>query len=494
VYDSSYQEVTDLAFDSTGALFAALISMEVPQETPPQIQKRNTEGQTNTKREAQLLTTARAKTQSAIFRVDKEGVIKKFWESTSLMPLQLTFQESDLIVGTGNDGKLLRLNRNGDATLLSQVGQAQITSIKATQDGNLYLGTSNLGSLLAISMPYAKKGVYTSLPRDTGVHATWGSLSWEGHLPEGTSLRFFTRSGNSDSPDPSWSKWAGPYEAQEANHIDSPTARYLQWKTEFVSSSRSDTPRLRQTKISYLPNNAVPTIQTITIHPPGIIYPGSQDSDRSTFDAPGQSTHPALQEGPPPDYSRTLSGRGEYHQGMRTMSWQAEDQNGDQLVFHLHIRRTGGTHWSPLGLDLAVNSHQWETNALRDGEYVVKLTASDAPSNPEGYAAQTERLSDPFYIDHTPPMIRGARTENISRALHVTFSVQDKSSPIRDVQYSVDFGSWKLVFPDDLIADSLSERYTLQIQLPDDKPHSITLRATDSGGNSVFRRIAVPLE
>ena len=56
--------------------------------------------------------------------------------------------------------------------------------------------------------------------------ATWGLIRWEG----AGSVALFTRSGNTEKPDDSWSDWAGPYTRKEGDAIKSPPARFLQWR------------------------------------------------------------------------------------------------------------------------------------------------------------------------------------------------------------------------------------------------------------------------
>ena len=42
---------------------------------------------------------------------------------------------------------------------------------------------------------------------------------------------------------------------------------------------------------------------------------------------------------------------------------------------------------------------------MPDGAYYLKIVASDAPSNPPAVALKTERESERFEVDNTPPAI-----------------------------------------------------------------------------------------
>ena len=47
----------------------------------------------------------------------------------------------------------------------------------------------------------------------------------------------------------------------------------------------------------------------------------------------------------------------------------------------------------------------WDTTSVPNGTYVVKVVASDTPSNPPGSALEGELESAAFDIDNTPPVI-----------------------------------------------------------------------------------------
>jgi hypothetical protein len=55
----------------------------------------------------------------------------------------------------------------------------------------------------------------------------------------------------------------------------------------------------------------------------------------------------------------------------------------------------------------------------------------------------------------------------------------------------VDGTPWRAVFPDDGIADSPRERYTLDLSLVGAGEHTVSLRAFDSSGNVGTTRVIV---
>ena len=98
-----------------------------------------------------------------------------------------------------------------------------------------------------------------------------GALSWRGATPEGTEVRLFTRSGNTQTPDETWSGWSTAYRNPDGEQIVSPKARYLQWKVEFVGSE-GRSPVLTSVTAAYLQRNLRPEIASITIHPAGVVF------------------------------------------------------------------------------------------------------------------------------------------------------------------------------------------------------------------------------
>ena len=91
-------------------------------------------------------------------------------------------------------------------------------------------------------------GTFTSRVLDAGGNAAWSKLFTEGSLPAGTTWSFETRSGNTASPDGSWSAWTpvGP-----SNQIASPYGRYVQYRVALGTSNVLVSPEVRSVALSY---------------------------------------------------------------------------------------------------------------------------------------------------------------------------------------------------------------------------------------------------
>jgi hypothetical protein len=130
--------------------------------------------------------------------------------------------------------------------------------------------------------------------------------------------------------------------------------------------------------------------------------------------------------------------------------------------------------------------------ALADGRYVFRVVATDAPDNASGQALTGERVSEPVDIDNTPPVVRAEGEARVTgdRA-RVVLEVTDATGMVKHADISVDGAAWRSVFPDDGIADSPRERFTLDLLLEGAGEHTISLRAFDSNGNIGSIRLAV---
>ena len=121
---------------------------------------------------------------------------------------------------------------------------------------------------------------------------------------------------------------------------------------------------------------------------------------------------------------------------------------------------------------------------LADGRYLIKIVASDVPDNPPGQTLTGERLSEPLDIDNTPPVVRVVGTPQVrGDSVRVVFQAEDATGRIRRADASLDGAPWSATFPDDGIADSSKEQYSLDFPLRTPGEHTISLRVFDTSGN-----------
>jgi WD40 repeat protein len=367
------------------------------------------------------ITPPRRQSRGAIYRIRPDGIWDTLWETGDDVPYDLLIEpDGSLLVGTGTDGKIFRIS--GDparATLLARASARQVTALLREPSGRIVGATSNPGKLFALSVGPAKRGTYDSDVRDAGTVASFGVIRWRASARAGQ-VEIYTRTGNTAMPDETWSAWSKPYSNADGEQISSPNARYLQWRAVLTSGSASP-PVLTSVTAAYLPRNLRPEVVSITVHPPGTAFqrPFSTGEmeiagfEDNTSDGRSPAQTSTAQPGSPAQGSAPPLGRRVYQKGLQTVVWKAEDGNTDRLQFDVFYRREGETAWKALKRGLWDPIFVWDTTSVPDGTYIVKVGASDAPSNSPGTALVGEMESVTFDIDNTPPAhkdyVRGAR-------------------------------------------------------------------------------------
>ena len=94
-----------------------------------------------------------------------------------------------------------------------------------------------------------------------------------------------------------------------------------------------------------------------------------------------------------------------WSKGAQGVRWGASDENGDTLSYKVEIRGAKEQTWKLLKDKLREKYFSFDSAAFPDGEYRVRITASDSPSNTPENALETRQESDVFLIDNTPPRI-----------------------------------------------------------------------------------------
>jgi hypothetical protein len=238
---------------------------------------------------------------------------------------------------------------------------------------------------------------------------------------------------------------------------------------------------------AYLQRNLRPQVRSVTVHPPGIVFQkpySSGDPDLAGFEnqsTPDRKLAQAAQASQTASSSPSL-GRRTYQKGLQTLVWRADDENDDELSYDVLYRREGDPAWKVLRKDVSEPILVWDTTTVPNGTYIVKIVASDKPSNSADTALTGELESVLFEVDNTPPEIVIASTRVDGNQTVITFDVKDDHSPIQRVELSQDGQQWRGVFPVDGIADSKSEHYVVTL---DGRigPRGVTLRASDSMNN-----------
>jgi WD40 repeat protein len=428
-------------------------------------------------------TSAGGTAAGAVFRITPDGAWETIWESGDDTPYDVAFEgERDLLVATGGEGKIYRLS--GDPyhpTLVARADAEQVTALAAGAGGQVLFATSNPGKVFRLGSARADRGTYLSDVRDAQTIATWGAIRWHATVPADTSVEISTRAGNTRTPDETWSEWSPPYPDREGSAITSPRARYLQWRATLTGASGT-APLLTSVTAAYLPRNLRPRVTSITVHPPGTVfqrqYPADPEIAGFEGDTPERRALARAQGATP---GVTLGRRG-YEKGLLTFAWQADDPNRDTLTYDVLYRQEGETAWRSLQHGLTDRILVWDTTSVPNGRYVVRVVASDAPTNSPDTALTGATESTAFDIDNAAPVITLGSVRREGDRSVVTFEVRDDDSVVQKAEYSLDGNRWVTVYPADGIVDSRLERFELVLE-GEARTRGVILRATDALNN-----------
>jgi hypothetical protein len=98
-------------------------------------------------------------------------------------------------------------------------------------------------------LSYPSTGTFTSSVFDSGkLGTTWGTASWTFNLPTGTAITVQTRSGNTATPDGTWSAWTT---VTNGGTVASPAARYLQYQVTFTTTDPTQTASIFSTSFNW---------------------------------------------------------------------------------------------------------------------------------------------------------------------------------------------------------------------------------------------------
>ena len=511
LYETSKREVTSLAVGAHGTIYVSAIG-EKQRTGPAPTTIISTPQGTTTFTSSGLITGGQAQPQqpfmpfppllsSSIYRISADGAPEEVWTSREDIVYALGLaSDGRLLAGTGNNGALLTIDGHGVFAHLAKSGSAQITGIARNSAGKVFLCTANPGKVYSVGPEFEAEGTFESRSFDAQLFSQWGRIEWWSPPPAESAktsapsneprLEFFVRSGNTEDPGREWSRWYGPY-TKAGSAMEAPSARFAQWKAVIHDGRPGD--GIDWVSLAYLPRNVAPVIDGIVLQDPGV-RAQSQAGISS-----GQPTNVTLKMPPSPNVSGVVitqsstpprfeqPPQGTLQKGYQAVVWTAHDDNDDEMRYAVYFRGENEREWKLLKDNLEQKFYSWDTTALPDGAYYLKIAATDAPSNPPALALKTERESERFEVDNTPPVIEHLeavaaieRSGSVaSRLVFIKFVARDAASSIDRAQYSVDGGDWTLVAPTSRVSDAPEERYELSLSGLGQGEHTIAVRTYD---------------
>jgi hypothetical protein len=419
--------------------------------------------------------------KSAVYKINPDDTVETLWSSKEENVYSLIARPNgSLYFATDGQGRLYRLGADRKATLMVETNEGEATRLLESPDG-LVAATGDMGKVFRLADAAGASGSYESPVHDSGSVARWGRISWRS---AGGKVQLSTRSGNSARPDKTWSDWSDPLTDAQDSLIRSPNARYIQWRASLQGPGAA----IENVSLAYLPQNNPPVIRSISVSMQG----ASQKAAAATSSAAaaysitvtdtGETSTPA---GTP---TQTLShGSGSQMQ----VTWQADDPDGDRLLYSLYFRGEDEKEWKLLRANIAENSLLLDGDVLADGRYYFRVIASDQPSNAANVARTDELVSSPILIDNTPPVVTLSAPNRSNERVEVDADVVDRTSPLRRCEYSLDAGPWIPVEAADGVTDSPREQYHIAIERLRTGEHLLVVRAYDTANNAGLAKVVI---
>lgn len=422
--------------------------------------------------------------KSAIYRISPEGAVETLRTSKEANVYDLMLDGNDLIFSTDDEGRIYRWHDH-QTTLIAEPGNGETTRLLDVR-GSLYAAMSNPARLFAFGAPGSQPSSYESQVHDSISVARWGHLQWHGL---GASLLFRTRTGNTARPDATWSAWSEPISDAAHSLLKSPTARFVQWRAEWPAGSNA---ALSTVDIPYLPQNGPPALHSITVT--SVLATNQQKAGNAAASTSSAYSITVTDTGEAPAASSASSATQSvsHLQSTQTqVSWQADDPDGDKLVYSLYFRAEDETSWHLIRSRMFENSLLLDADVFADGRYYFKVVASDTPANAAEYAQQAEIISSPVLIDNTPPVVTLGNVKRDGSTLELDVEADDKTSPLRLCEYSIDAGFWQPVEAVEGVTDAPHERFHLHVENVRLGEHLLVVRVFDSANNAGLARVTL---
>lgn len=496
LHQSSKREVTSVAVNNAGVIFAAAVGnkggppssgLSIPTPPPP-----TNPGPAAPARPgmppplgappAPASGATSIAGGSEVYRIGTDNYPQRIWSHSQDVVYAIGFDSSGrAILGTGNKGNIYRIDSDLVSTLLVSASPTQVTAFAAAPQGRLYAASGNVGKVYQLGPESQKSGSYESEPLDARSFSYWGRASYKGEAQPG-SIVIETRSGNLDRPQKNWSAWA---RVNEAGRVVSPSARFLQYRVNLKLPAPGQAPEIREMDLAYMAKNVAPTLEEIDITPANYRFPAPTLSTVSTNTITlrplGQHNRAS---GPPISLdSLSASQQMNYAKGNIGVRWSANDLNADDLIYKVEIRGAQEQEWKLLRDKIKERFLHWDSAAFPDGDYVVRVTASDVPDNPPDHALSASIESERFAIDNTAPQITALTGSKAGSKIIVRWRASDVRSVVSRAEYSVNGGDWIVVQPTTRLSDAPELQYDLTLDAPGSAERIIAIRVTDEYDN-----------
>lgn len=484
--------------------------------------------------------------RGVVYRIAPDGATRTIYDKSSAAFTAIRLASDDTVYAAAGNA-VVAIRPDDTATPFGNRSDIDILSLAVDEKGTLFAGTGNVAELY-LSTPNTPKrtGTFESVVHDAKQTARWGSVRWTATVPPGTRVGVQTRTGNVAEPDSTWSAWTDPTIQTDGGRIQSPPARFIQYRVTLDSEVGAVSPALRDISLTCLPKNQPPKI---------------------AFSAPAGGERWAKQQ---------------------TVKWDASDPDKDTLTYEVYYSKDNGTTWEPLPAGVATQSvtetkpavkpsaskpaeetglasapigsgppsvtvvtaeldkhpdlpaglrdaildrarkvnsdfqaagapvasasqapiatkaptriretsRAVDTKLLPDGAYLLKVVTTDRPSNPVE-PRTAEAISEPFLVCNTPPtvfVLRASTQIRPDRTVSIEGTAVQTLIPITAVQFRVDGGEWLAAAPRDGIFDGGTENFSIVTSALIAGKHVIEVKAFNAANNTATEKVEIEVK
>ena len=463
LFEAPRREIPGLAVDANGTIFAASVGDKTHNPLPP-LPIQGAGVVTITVLQPGSFQAAANASNSApegtdIYALEEGQAPRKIWSGKDEVVYGLASRADGILAITGNRGRIFRIASNGDYADVGHLEAQQALCLAATGEskGEILIGTGNTGKLVRFGLEGPHE--YASDVLDAGATARYGRIEVE---PGSSGYDLFTRTGNIEQPVRGWTDW----QAVTGDRVASTAGRFLQWKAVLRPGGS-----LGSVGVNYLPVNAAPVVEEIVVVTGARLNPQAQAQPQQptininlpsvnqgavfNFDGASNNPLPAIKD-----------------RAAVTARWGAHDDNGDDLAYSLYLRGDGDHAWHLLKDNITEKAYSFDQTLIPDGGYQLRVVATDLPSHTPAEALTGEKVSERFEIDTTPPVVTALKAEQaLAKCVqapcpaptHVTFDAEDGMSAVVRAEYSLDAGPWQFIEPVGGLSDARREHYDFTI-------------------------------
>lgn len=467
---------------------------------------------------------------SFVVQIQPNGFVTNFWRSPEgpIHSMLADLDTNSVFVSAGNKGKVYRLESDTNYSVIADVEETAVLSF-AQHNKQIFFSTANKASVYEFVTTQTQEGLFDSRAMNAGSTVQWGNLFYEAEETSGSEIGFETRTGNTSEPDDrNWSPWiAATRVAPRLMKIQSPVAQYLQYRLRMKPAPDGASPELDNVQLFHVQRNVAPIIRNIRVDkiggeqtPPDVAIligggrpsptPSPTPSAASSGSTPGSSPGNPLESAlaaaaraastPSSSSGRTGSSSPQFTSAVGSVqnshrygvSWDVADPNGDRLQFRLLFKGEDEQEWKEIEKDLTTPRYTFNTEAIPDGKYRLRVDATDELANPETIASTTSLVSRVIFVDNSHPEITGLKGEKAGKNEYViTATTQDEISILSAAEYNVDAAKeWRALLPEDGIFDFNTETFRFTIKPEKESPeHTLSLRVYDREGNSRVEKV-----